>query len=69
MVKGKTISERVHDISQIELACMIRNYATALSNLGEYQAFGDSEFSDKNVLFKGEEGLHICGYVRTKMDI
>ena len=42
MVKGKTISERVHDISQIELACMIRNYATALSDLGEYQAFGDS---------------------------
>ena len=57
MVKGQDLYGRMKDISQIELACMIRNYASALHSLGEYTPFRETMFTNKNVIFKGDYGL------------
>lgn len=67
LVKGKTLSEQVQDISQVDLACMIKNFTLALSSFGEYEPLGDAEFSEKNLLFKGQEGIQICDYLKVKL--
>ena len=68
MVKGKTLSEQVQHISQLDLACLIRNFAIALSSFGQYEPFRQTPFSENTIIFKGDEGLKICGSLNTKLD-
>ena len=70
MVQGFTLAEKVKDMTKIELAHMIHNYASCISkiDLTLYQ-YKTEKFTPKNIVITYQGKLKVCDYLHTKNGI
>ena len=70
MVEGFTLAEKVKDMTKIELAHIIHNYASCISKIDTklYQYKSD-KLSPENIIITYQGKLKVCDYLHTKNGI